>query len=200
MVIKVLFFVLPWTLAAVGWIVASALLAYSHGQSDRVRNTRQDLQQQINTLDHNLDVAESVQTFVTTPGVQTLSFALTHPVDGHPILDLLMVPGELSAAVVGHGLPKLTTGQSYVVWARDTRNHVDRVGALLPSGPRGSVAAIITGKAPADQYRAIEITIETDQVAGLPTSPALFTVRVQTSAHVSPPSRKAATSARKRIG
>src|ERR1035437_4521101 len=33
---------LPWLIAAVGWLVAALFLVYSHGQSDRLRITRQD--------------------------------------------------------------------------------------------------------------------------------------------------------------
>jgi hypothetical protein len=170
---------LPWTLAVVGWIVAAALLTYSHGQSDRLRTTRQDMQAQLDTASRALTSAGMVQSYLLVPNVRVLRFQPQGHVSSRSALFLLMAPNYLHGVVVGHRLRPLTHGQAYAVWARNADGHFVPLGALLATGPDGDTIAAVSGKAPLEQYQGIYMTIESNAAVHVPSGPLLFSAAMQ---------------------
>jgi hypothetical protein len=146
---------LPWLIAAVGWLVAALFLVYSHGQSDRLRITRQDDRVAAGKLTLSLTQALIVQHFAATLGVHAVALL---PPTGGAGGTLLYIPGYLHGALVIRGLPVPATGQVYALWAQSRSGALTLLGTLAPAEKGAETAAVVEGPMALDAYRSVAVT------------------------------------------
>jgi hypothetical protein len=168
----------PIVIAAIGWIVAAALLIYSHGQADRVRTTQEDMRSRVAALTHDLTLARTVQNYLSTPNLKVLTFRPLRPVPANSLVNLIMSPNYLHVVVVARWLGPLQPNQAYAVWARGTRGTYELLGTLVQKGPAGDYAAVVVGQHPISTYHDLYVSLEYGQQGRKPAGPLLFGARI----------------------
>jgi len=170
---------IPWTVAMISWVVVAALLAYSHGQSDRLRTAQQDDLAQMAVLNQQLLGMQTLQGFLSTPKtVQVIPFAPAVGAYAGAGLSLVLAPHYAHGLVVARGLKPLAQPAVYQVWAKSSVGWNAPIGVLTTTGSQEQGVALLVGQIPLDQYRMIGINIEQTTGAKLPTSPMIFTIPV----------------------
>ncbi len=157
---RVLLFSLPWTVAVLGWIVAASFIAYSHGQTDRLRVTRQSLTATITSLQFQVTQASAVINYISTPQIQVTAFQSPHLTRWGASVSLLYSAHYATALLVARGLPVLPADRAYTIWARGDGGPYIRLGTLTIKGARHDGVAIVVGSRSFEHVSSVVLSIE----------------------------------------
>ncbi len=170
---------MAWCLGVTGWVVAAIFILYSHGESDRVRNTRQADGTQVARISAILNGTVAVQHFLAvTKHAQTIDMAPQQRLRGDASATFLYTAGSGRGAIVVDGLPALHPGHVYAVWVRDMDQRWWHVGSVAPSSPGAEASALLMAPVALDRYGSVSLDIEARQDVTSPTSNMLFAVRL----------------------
>lgn len=168
-----------WTLAVTGWVVAAIFIIYSHGQSDRVRNTRHDALTQVADITAVLDGTVAIQHFLATEkNAQAVHLAPLQPLPAAAFASFLYGSGQSRGAVVVDALPAMEAGHFYAVWVRDSDKRWWLVGELTPSRAGAEASTLVTAPRPLDQYSSVSLNVEARTDVPSPTTDMLFIARL----------------------
>lgn len=168
-----------WSLGVTGWVVAAIFVIYSHGESDRVRNTRHATATQVAGLAASLDGTQAIQHFLdTTEYAEAIAIPPLQRRQDTAHATFLYAPGTTHGAVVLKGLPAVHPGHYYVVWARGPDRSWWLIGWVTPSSASAEASSLLTAPRSLEQYSTISIDIESRLGVSTPTSNMLFGVRL----------------------
>ena len=178
--LRALTFVLPWTLAIIGWLIASSLLLYSHGLSDRVRTTRSVYQRQIADLNTEIAQSQALRGYLLIPGVEIEPLKNWVSATSSTRVQLVRAPGYAHGIVIAHHLAPPPSGDVYVVWA-ETQDHVyQSLGTFVTSSPDGDALLVVAADQPINQLLEMGISVEPSPKQAAPTTALLFTAVLST--------------------
>jgi hypothetical protein len=170
---RVLLHAVPWTVAVIGWLVAAGFIAYSHGQSDRLRTTRHTFSATIDSLQRQVLQANEVQGYLSTPNIQIVTLYPPHPNHWQASVTLLLSPHYATALLVARGLPALPPRRVYGIWIRGDGGLYIRLGTLTISGARREGVAVVVGPRTFEHFTSVELTVEASTATGQPTAPVI---------------------------
>lgn len=168
-----------WILGVTGWVVAAAFILYSHGESDRVRNTRHDAATQVAQMAVEVNSTLTLQHFLAMfRDARALEMMPARGVAAGAMATFLFANGGSSGAIVVSGLAAQSSGRVYAVWVRRTRRDWRLVGWVAPATDKAEASAVITAPQPFDQYVSVSLDIESRLNVSTPTSSMLFTAQL----------------------
>lgn len=168
----------PWTAAAIGWLVAALLLIYSHGQSDRIATSKLDDQVQIDDLTAQRNNALTVQQYLATPGVRVLPLLYKAGQAPHTTVNFILASGYAHGVIVARGLRVLGSDRAYKVWALQAGGTYVGIGSLVTSGPRAEGVSLVVAPAALNTYTMLGISLERLPLHAQPTGPLIFAGRI----------------------
>lgn len=168
---------IPWTMAVVGWLVASAFLIFSHGQADRIATAGLDTQAQLRALTAQLDDARVIRDFMLTPGVKAAPLIYQAGTAHHTNVTLFYAPGYIHAVIAARGLAQLPSNKVYCVWARSPASGYVFLGTLSTSGIRSEGVAILVAPHTLDSYGAVGVSIEHTPAPRQPVNSLIFLLK-----------------------
>ena len=172
---------LPWAAAIAGWLLALVLLSYSHGQADRITTMQQDERTRIRTLSDAVQRAQTIQSYLYTPGVTAAQLTYEAGKAAHTVVMLYYAPGYAHALLTARGLAVLPSYKIYRIWALTPSGTAAPLGRLITAGPRAEGSSVIAAPQVLDHYAAIGVSLE-PQVVSLPAKPILI-FKVLLAAH-----------------
>ena len=169
---------LVWCLGAAGWVVAAVFILYSHGESDRVRDTRHATATQVASMSAALGGALAVQHYLST--TSSTRVVVLSPLDRRPgaaSATFLFGAGKLGAIVVD-GLPAAPPGHFYAVWVRG-RDRSWRLGGTVTPAIKGAEASgLVAAPRPLNQYSSVSLDLESRIDVPTPSHRMLFTAKL----------------------
>ncbi len=165
----------PWAAAIAGWIVAVTALIYSHGQSDRVRVTRENAADDIATYKRQLSGASTLRAFLTSPDLQILPLKNWVSATSNTRVELITRARSSQDIILAENLATPLSGEIYVVWLKVNNRRYQRVG-MFATGPHGQGLTIVNAAFPLEGTSILGISEEPTPAPNLPSAPMLFTV------------------------
>ena len=169
---------MAWCLGAAGWILAAVFILYSHGQSDRVRNSRQAAATQVASMSAALDGALAVQQFLaTTSSTQVVVMSPLDRRSGAASATFLFGVGKVGAIMVD-GLPVAPPEHFYAVWVRGRDRSWWLSGSVTPAIKGAEASGLVTAPRPISQYSSVSLDVESRLDVPTPSNRMLFTARL----------------------
>ncbi len=168
-----------WIAAVAGWAVSAALLAYSHGLSDRVRVTRVNAQKELAGVKGQLAKYATLRDYLTSPDLRILPLKNWVSATSKTRVELITRQGSSQGIVLADKLAAPPSGEIYVIWLKPRDQRYRRIGTFT-TNPAGEGIAQVNSTFPLGDFPLLAISVEPSPVPRMPTSAMLFTVSLST--------------------
>lgn len=179
---RLLLFGIPWTVAVIGWIIAIGFIAYSHGQADRLRTTRQSQTATIASLQRQVAQEGTVQDYVSTPNIKIMPLHSPLLTRWKASASLVFSAQYATALLVARGLPLLPKSRAYTIWVRGDGGPYIRVGTLTLSGVRHNGVAVVVGPKAFEHFTTVVLSVEHSPATQQPSASIVGTAPISPTA------------------